>query len=500
MIRRSYMFRIILPSAIVLCATCIATAEGVSQEWRSRVESINWICYTPTECNPDAGQPTNAAAIKADLQVLRKAGFDGLITYGSSGLFGREIVPQAEAAGFKGLIIGVWDPRSADELTRAVAVAKSPLVLGVCVGNEGRNHRYSPAELRLAIADVRKRTGKPVTTTEEIDDYVDADLLATGDWLFPNSHPFFHGRRDWKTAVRWTKGAYDDLRMRGDRFVWFKEIGLPTGGDPKSMVSEAAQERYYFELGKLPVMYAYFEAFDQPWKNWAPFETQWGLFTSDRQPKRLAQHFISKGIAPPLAARDIDESATSDVIRAKPSQPFYVYGDAGDQRNHFRPTGLDGDCGDISIDEAHANDVYRGKTCIRVAYTAAGRGPNKCNYGPPCGWAALCWLHPPENWGDKAKYADTGFDLRGYTKLAFTARAERPCRIRFLVGGKDGPYGDSLAYPRNLVVTLGTTWQEYEINLRGADLRYIISGFGWDAARELNPDGAVFYLDEIRFE
>ena len=55
------------------------------------------------------------------------------------------------------------------------------------------------------------------------------------------------------------------------------------------------------------------------------------------------------------------------------------------------------------------------------------------------------------------------------------------------------PYGSG-------VRTLTTSWQQFTISLVGADLSYVLGGFGWVADGNHNPNGAVFYLDDIQFE
>ena len=42
-------------------------------------------------------------------------------------------------------------------------------------------------------------------------------------------------------------------------------------------------------------------------------------------------------------------------------------------------------------------------------------------------------------------------------------------------------------------------WKEFEIPLKGADLRHIIGRFCWVSNWDTNPEGAIFYLDEIKF-
>ena len=483
---------------LLACARGAAAGPGVSAQWQAAVRKLVWVCYTPTGANPDQLQQPTAESMRADLRTLRDAGFTGLITYGSAGVQGHETMAQAEAAGFRGLIIGVWDFELEEERANAKAAAGSPLVLGLCVGNEGCGKRYSLAALRAAMDELRTATGKPVTTTEEIDDYLDDEILQLGDWVFPNAHPYFHGRSEPSAALRWTRGAYDDLSRSG-RFVWFKELGLPTAGDTAGRLSENAQAEYYRQLARSPVLFAYFEGFDQPWKTWRPFEAHWGLFTADRQPKLLVRGFLTTPPRPPTT-EPLAASRPADAGPSAAQKPLYIYHDQGDPENHYSPTGFDGDCGDVSIDEGWTTNPRAGKTCIRLVYETAGRGPHKCNYGPPCRWASLRWLQPAENWGREERFANQGFDLTAYRRLVFWARAEASCRVKFTVGGIDGPYGDSLAYPRSKLVKLEESWRQYEIDLSAADLRHIIGGFGWDTNWEMSPQGAIVYLDEIRFE
>jgi len=179
---------------------------------------------------------------------------------------------------------------------------------------------------------------------------------------------------------------------------------------------------------------------------------------------------------------------------------FYVYKDADFSGNHYKPTGYMGDCGDIQINEAYENAPHSGKTCIRVMYSAKGKSPNNCNYSPPCKWAGVYWQEPPNNWGTEELMKGRGLDLSPYNRLIFWAKADKKCTIEFKVGGISQRYGDSLLSPRSTVVNLTNNWQQFEIDLKGADLKHIIGGFCWTATWDNNPDGAVFYLDDIRFE
>jgi exo-beta-1,3-glucanase (GH17 family) len=472
------------------------TRPAKEETWEGKMSRIRWVAYSPSTGDPTRGVEPKPEAVKEDLTLLRGAGFTGLVTYGCTGIVGKELPAWAREAEFEGLIIGVWDIKSKEELDAAKACAKDPVVLGICAGNEGYPKRYKVADLSKAIRELRQATGKPVTTTEEIEDYYEnEELPRLGDWVFPNAHPYFHHRLDPDGAVRWTVDAYEDLARLSKRFVLFKEVGLPTAGDKEGKMSETAQEQYYIALARTKVRFVYFEAYDLTWKNQLPIEPHWGLSRSDRIPKPLAASLLKTygytAKAPPVKppAPNLDENANI----------FHVYEDSDSVGNHFKPTGYMGDCGDIQIDETSTNNPYSGKTCIRVVYTAKGKGPHECDYPGPCKWSGVYWQHPPNNWGKEARLKGQGFDLSRYNRLVFWARADKDCSITFMVGGINETYGDSLRVARKKTFSLTREWQKCELDLSDGLLQHIIGGFGWVTNWDTNPLGALFYIDEIKY-
>ena len=224
--------------------------------------------------------------MREDLHALRIAGFDGLVTYGSN-YANRDAPGQvldiaglAQEAGFEGLIVGVWDPTDEKELRAAEQATLHPVVVGYCVGNEGLDERYDLETLVAAMDRLRRTTGKPVSTTEQVHD-----------------HPYFSGYRDPQEAVAWTERVFKALDAVSDKPLIFKEVGLPSDGDAD--LSETRQARYYQLLRETNVVYVVFEAFDAPWKHLGqpgpdgtyPLpdpEPHWGIFTSERMPKEAA--------------------------------------------------------------------------------------------------------------------------------------------------------------------------------------------------------------------
>jgi exo-beta-1,3-glucanase (GH17 family) len=250
---------------------------------QARLFKTVWVAYAATNYNPEVHPPVmpRDVSIRADLRTLKAAGFTGLVTYGSD----LAAIPRiAEEVGFESLLLGVWAPADFEEMQLAKKAARSRLTVGVIVGNEGLMfHRYTPAQLKHAMDEIRHDTGKPVSTTEIIEQYFTKPELAEwSDFLTVNAHPYFHSVRDPSSAVEWTTRAYHNLADRFPRKpLLFKEVGLPTGGEG---LNEKSQLDYYEALCKSDVKFVFFEAFDAQFKK-GPMEQSWGLFHTNRTPK-----------------------------------------------------------------------------------------------------------------------------------------------------------------------------------------------------------------------
>ena len=250
------------------------------------------VAYQPKgACNNRHVAVPMETQIRDDLRLLRRTGFRSLVTYAATGVFG-SIPRLARAEGFDGVIVmGLWSPLSEEE--RKQAVASAPYVDGYCVGNEGLGVRYGPEELASAMDDLRRRTGRPVTTSEHVDLYLNGPyrewLRTHSDWLFPLAHPFWAHQRSVGDAVNWLSVRYDYLVAVTGKEVVFKEAGVPTAGAPG--FDENVQMIFFQELEKTGLKYFYFEAFDQPCKKnpreLPQVETHWGLFRADGKPKEI---------------------------------------------------------------------------------------------------------------------------------------------------------------------------------------------------------------------
>lgn len=171
------------------------------------------------------------------------------------------------------------------------------------------------------------------------------------------------------------------------------------------------------------------------------------------------------------------------------SFPFYVYKEFRARENHYIPSGWMGDYGDLQLDDHWRPAGTQDRQVIRMKYSAKGRQNN--------GWAGIYWQNPANNWGTKPG----GYNLNGAKRVLFKARGETGSETveQFKVGGISGDYADSGSAAVG-PITLTKDWKEYEISLEGQELSSITGGFCWTMTQEKNPDGAVFYLDNIRYE
>lgn len=183
------------------------------------------------------------------------------------------------------------------------------------------------------------------------------------------------------------------------------------------------------------------------------------------------------------------------------SMPFYIYSDSRSPKNHYVPSGWmpGAETGkDIKYENSSKEDPYLGDTCIKITYKDASG----------IGWAGIFWLHPTVNPSDSWGKRDVGYDLSKATKLTFWARgAKGGERIEsFKIGSITGEFSDSDAVEIGPVI-LNKDWTQYTIDLKGKDVSYIIGGFSWTTAMEVQKDEAkqgdgsiIFYLDEIKYE
>lgn len=184
--------------------------------------------------------------------------------------------------------------------------------------------------------------------------------------------------------------------------------------------------------------------------------------------------------------------ATYITIPAKKAKlPLNVFGEESGAASTYVPSGYMGDSGALKIKSIYMPTAFSsatGRSCLEVKVLPRGRQ----------GWAGLYWQTPANNWG---KMKGAGYDLSSAKKLSFWMRGKKGGEkiVEIKIGGLTGPYPDSDSLSIG-PLRLTKAWKQYVIDLTGADLRHVAGGFALIVRRSDNPRGAVFYLDEIRFE
>lgn len=206
-------------------------------------------------------------------------------------------------------------------------------------------------------------------------------------------------------------------------------------------------------------------------------------------------------------AEDAALAALSDRMAEERSQ-VWVYRDFGMTENNFtqkaKMWGTDESLVK-DMDENCTDDPYEGRSCIKCSQlTLEG------DWG---GWLFLNGYLPKGETVPKLNDGSTGgqgMDLTGATELKFAAKgAEGGEVVEFFTAGfgyngetgaKTVNYPDS-SQKRSLgTVKLEKEWKEYSIPLSGADMSYIVCGFGYVLNADYGHGDNTFYIDAIRFE
>ncbi len=169
------------------------------------------------------------------------------------------------------------------------------------------------------------------------------------------------------------------------------------------------------------------------------------------------------------------------------SLPFYVHNNAiKPPPRNFAASGYMGDTSCLRVMGAYTNVLQAGVPCIKVVYVTGGLG----------GWAGLVWQNPPDNWGDKPR---GGYNLIEAKRIEFSAcGGEGGEIVEFKIGGAGGEYPVTATVSTG-PIPLKKEWTRFVLDLGGADLRYISSGFGFVVTESDNPNGCTFYLDNIGY-
>ena len=185
---------------------------------------------------------------------------------------------------------------------------------------------------------------------------------------------------------------------------------------------------------------------------------------------------------------------------------FPVYDDVSSAGNHFHSwSKIPNQNAPVTMDGTTTINPHSGATAIRSEFVANTPGTFGGFYLLN-GTLAPTATAPVPNFGT---VPNAGFDLTGATKLTFWAKGQQGGeQIEFFVGGvgrnpdtgnPTTPFPGSTPVVK-ITVSLSPAWQQYEIDVSNHDLSYVLGGFGWVANTSNNPNGAVFFLDDIQYE
>jgi exo-beta-1,3-glucanase (GH17 family) len=198
--------------------------------------------------------------------------------------------------------------RNDAEVERLIALARryEDIVFSVAVGNEATvdwTDHFVPVERMIEhVRRVRHGVVQPVTFCENYVPWQEKlrELVAELDFISLHTYPVWEYKHV-HDALHYSKDNYHSVaHLYPDKPVVITEAGWATnsngrGIDPANS-SEDLQQVYYGDLMDWTrdegILTFVFEAFDEPWKGSPdPMEPEkhWGLFTVDREPKKVMQ-------------------------------------------------------------------------------------------------------------------------------------------------------------------------------------------------------------------
>ncbi|MCK5707121.1 MAG: hypothetical protein KAI43_05660 [Candidatus Aureabacteria bacterium] len=181
-------------------------------------------------------------------------------------------------------------------------------------------------------------------------------------------------------------------------------------------------------------------------------------------------------------------SYTPYLFSESVDMPFWIYKDAASPKNHYVPSGWMGDHTDIKMVFGYTIKPQSGTSSIQFTYLAEDAQEE--------GWSGVYFQQPTNNWGD----LNSGYDLSKAESFSFYVRGEKGGEVikEFGLGGIIGKYSDS-TYLKVEGITLSKEWTKITIPIEG-DLSFILGGFYWKIYKEQNPEGCIFYIDEVKYE
>ncbi|MFZ4574242.1 MAG: hypothetical protein ACOYN0_07575 [Phycisphaerales bacterium] len=295
------------------------------------------ICYGPHRDGQTPGvKDPSEAEILEDLKIMARH-WSLIRVYASRGSAGVMCKLIREHKLPLRVMVGVWiapefrevDGKREDfpsavadnkaEIAAGIALGKEypEVVVAIGVGNETQvtwsAHRTNREQLIGAIREVRAAVKAPVTTCDDFAFWVSEESVAVAaecDFIATHLYGMWN-KQQLPDALDWTRQKLSDVQARhpGGPVV-VTEIGWATkkgteGYQAIGIVGapgEGEQELFFLALRDWAtahkLAYFYFEAFDEKWKGGpSPDEVEkhWGLYNSDRTPKRVIKGLEAAG-------------------------------------------------------------------------------------------------------------------------------------------------------------------------------------------------------------
>ncbi len=238
------------------------------------------------------------AEIDADLALLADK-VHAVRTY--SVLKGLNEVPRLAAKHGLNVTVGAWIggdlEKNRQEIETLIQISRedNPKIVRIMVGNEVLlRNEITEEQLIDYIREVKKRTWRPVSTSETWDKWLaHPELVKEVDYIGVHILPYWEGIAA-EDAVDYVFDRHHALKQAyPNKPIIITEVGWPSDGQPfkHATASIANQARFLREFlnraAKEHIAYYIIEAFDQPWKmsDEGSAGAYWGIFNADRQPK-----------------------------------------------------------------------------------------------------------------------------------------------------------------------------------------------------------------------
>lgn len=240
------------------------------------------------------GAETDEATIARDLAVIGKHA-DEIRTYSATGM--HELVPLLAARNDLKVTLGIWIGRDAEgnrrEIEAGIEAARENMnVTRILVGNEAvLRGDATTAEITALMREVKRRTGKPVSTAEPWGTWLEhPGLTEAADFLAVHVLPFWEGATNAGAAdhainaIRSVQATYPHKKIVVTEAGWPSDGRRSWMGTP-DLATEAAFVRRVVDFGQRAKIEIFLmEATDQPWKyriegTVGPY---WGVFDADR--------------------------------------------------------------------------------------------------------------------------------------------------------------------------------------------------------------------------